>query len=625
MNRSLLVLIVIVALSLAGFYWLSDAEPLPPSGTLDEGHSTSNGVASHAATNMDAHATTARVAVEEPIPEQPPATHPFELELRLHMLDEHGLPVSAYHAKLAPPGGALRAAKDATDDHGNAVIRWPSRLANANIELADPRGHRRLIRMQHGRPTHVTMLKRGQRTFRFTFTTDGTGTMRVISNDMSTAVLADSSTSSQMEHKLHPSAVFSEHGLVPIVLPKNPEQLTGDQLSNIVFGEHFGGLSLTANEQLSISNFTIDAKFLGAPETPATGSIDGIVYNEDGKPATKVPVVLLGSGPQPLHRTKTNKSGAYSFKSLKAKTYEVRAGGTELGLASTTVRVDSGEYAQNIHLQRESCIRGSLHDQDGKPIAGAAIEWLSDDGLWADRTPTNANGEFLLANLPAKTGRICAWHKNSKWRLPLATTNGVLPDTGAVTLKCDLSQHGAIRVRPEAVEQCNLGDLRLRVRQVDTGYSRGVAIPRLVVKKPGKDGKQVSSSTASPESPWQHERLPTGFYDVEMALPGCGGLKLGRHWVDAGTPTDLGTIAFQRPGKVHFETPASRMPKDLRVEITALRESFDVRLESLHTLDNDVLLASGYYMLASQRGDQPPRFQRFSVKSDATTVLQLNW
>lgn len=36
-------------------------------------------------------------------------------------------------------------------------------------------------------------------------------------------------------------------------------------------------------------------------------------------------------------------------------------------------------------------------------------------------------------------------------------------------------------------------------------------------------------------------------------------------------------------------------------------------------------LAEGNYLLATQRGKEPPRFQTFAVKSDATTALQVTW
>lgn len=627
MNRSLKVILVVIVLGLAGLYWNSGPEPLPPANHPSEAEAKTNAVASEANLEKRERGTTERIAAEEAVAELPQATHVFELELALHMRDEHGLPVSGHKPKLAPPGGELRAATEATDGHGNVVVRWPSRLPAAAIEIADPRGHRRLVQLQHGRPTHVTMLKGGPRTLALSYSADGTGTFRIISNDLSAALLAGQTTSHEMQKGLHPYAVFSEHGLVPIIPPKKiaPDQLANEALANVVLGDFVSGWNVSSS--LSFTEIEGLQFHYTAPQQKQQSNctIDGIVYDENGDPAANVPVVLLGSNPQPLHRTKTDPSGAFKFDKVKPNTLEVRAGGTELGLAVTTVQVVAGKYSQNIQLQRDSCIRGTLHDRDGTPIAKADVEWLSSDGRWADRTKTNADGEFLLANLPGKPGDLFAWHKNAQWRLPIATMKGVLPDTGVVHLKCDLQQHGTIRVRAEAVEGCNLAELRLRARHVDTGFSRGFQMPHVFYKKTDKKGQEVAASRASPESPWEHKHLPAGYYDVEMALPGCGGMKLGRHWLDPGTPTDLGTIAFRRPGKVHFETPDSKQPEDLRVEITAMREPFDVRLESLRTLTHDMLLSAGNYMLAVQRGDQPPHFETFSVTSDATTALRVHW
>lgn len=79
------------------------------------------------------------------------------------------------------------------------------------------------------------------------------------------------------------------------------------------------------------------------------------------------------------------------------------------------------------------------------------------------------------------------------------------------------------------------------------------------------------------------------------------------------------------PGLVHFQVPDSKTPADLKVEISALRKPFDVRIESLHKLVNDVQLATGRNVLATQRGKQPPQFQMFEMRSGQTTTLRIAW
>jgi len=624
MNRSAKTVIVVVAGSLAALYLYNGPEPLPPTSTEAQGQAAGSPTASQADT-IKPDEVTQRVAVPTDAPEQPQATHKYEMELVVQVIDELGLPVAGHRPKLAPVGGAERKSPQATLADGKVTIRWPSRTPIADIELREQRGCRRLLRLHHGKPTTATILNRVQGSYSFTFTGDSKGTLRLISNDLSAPILAGNATSYEMIAGMHTEAVFSERGLVALIreTTATPASLN-PTFHNLVLGEYISGTNLRmVSTDIELSGFTI---FNNSEEPTSNCSIDGIVYDEHGKPAKEVPVVLLGSGPQPLHRGKTDKAGAFKFKHLMAGTFTVRAGGTELGLATVAVRVDSGNYSQNLQLQREACIRGTLRDQDDAPVAKAVIEWLSNDGSWADRTKTDSDGNFVLANLPRKPGHLYAWHNSSTWRFPLASVSGVLPDSGNVALACDLQRHSSIRVQPQVHHpDCDLSDLRLRVRQVDTGLSRKVRVPKVKTTSRDKKGREVTNSVLRPETPWHIDNLPAGFYDIEMSLPGCGRRNLGRHWVDGEGATDLGTVALPRPGMVHFETPDSKMPQNLQVEICELREPFDVRIESLHTLVNDLLIGEGNYMLSYQRGNEPLQIQTFSVKSGATTVLHVNW
>lgn len=209
--------------------------------------------------------------------------------------------------------------------------------------------------------------------------------------------------------------------------------------------------------------------------------------------------------------------------------------------------------------------------------------------------------------------------------LPIAHMTGIRPDSGEVGLTCASSHSGVIRVQPSAGDGGKLKSLRLRLRHVATGFSRGVRVPQVLQKSTDSKGKEQHQLKSVANGPWQQEHLPTGFYEVEMWLAGCGPKSLGRHWVDGNTDTDLGMASLAAPGLVHFDVPDNKTPDDLKVEISALRKPFDVRIESLHTLMHDVQLAAGNYVLATQRGEQPPQFQMFEMRSGQTTTLRIAW
>ncbi|MFT4513250.1 MAG: RNA polymerase sigma factor (sigma-70 family) [Planctomycetota bacterium] len=622
MKASMKVTVAAAVLCIGGLYLYGGGDPQPPA-TTDLLTKTATTAEASEASDHAATAKIDRTPASSYAFEESQLSHPYQLELTVHVVDKHGLPIAGFTPELAPPGGTLRNASESTDKTGTAIIRWPSRQANITIEVLDPRRHRRLVKLRHGMPNHITLVGKSREgpTFSFSIASG----LSITSHDISSQLLAGNATSNKLQAGIHPHAVFSESGLVPLVKPVESTEAAN---VGIFLGETFS-LADFSNMTFHSSDVKLKGLLSGGDvmEAEATDycSIKGFVYGEDGKPKGEVPVVILGSSPQPLHRGKTDKDGAFRFNKLLANTYEVRAGGTELGLAKETIRVDKGDYTQNLILQREACIRGTLLDEAGKAVGKATIEWLSDDGQWGDQTKTAGDGTFLLANLPSTSGSLYVWHEDNQQRFPIAHMTGIRPDSGKVSVTCESSHTGTIRVQPSAVAGCKLNDLRLRLRHVETGFSRNVRVPRVLQKSTDKEGKQRSQLKSVANGPWQQGFLPTGFYEVEMGLAGCGTKNLGRHWVDGKADIDLGTVALAAPGLVHFDVPDRKMPDDLKVEISALRKPFDVRIESLRTLVNDVQLAEGSYVLATQRGELPPQFQTFEMRSDQTTTMRVAW
>ena len=140
MNRSLKVTLVVVVLGLAGYYWNDSPEPLPPTALPANAGPDTDAVASAADFNKAENETTERIAAKAAVTDDLQAPHPFELELALHMLDEHGLPVSGHKPRFAPPGGELRTATEATDGRGrNRRSTRPPPARAAAPRPANPR------------------------------------------------------------------------------------------------------------------------------------------------------------------------------------------------------------------------------------------------------------------------------------------------------------------------------------------------------------------------------------------------------------------------------------------------------------------------------------------------------
>lgn len=635
MNTSVKVTLAAVVLCIGGLVFYDNNTPAPAVSEHADGQAAAKVAASQASSNTQ-HLPAERTQVVEATHETAALSHPYSLAIEVLVVDELGLPVSGFTPELAPPGGALRKATESTDEHGKVLVQWAAREPMTEIEILDPRRHRRRVALQHGTPTRITMLESSQSSRYAVYSKDGTGVAMAL-NVMTVSgmpLLQGASTSRQMTPRLHPHAVFSESGLITIEPPEEYERTNADlgaELASIRYD--LADLVPKFSSVVRTGDFSVSLRNLGALSSPTNGKqlpghakIEGFVFGEDGKPAKDVPVALLGTSPQPLHRTKTDKNGAYQFENLVANDVVVRAGGRARGLASASLRIDSGSYSKNLNLQIDANVRGTLLDPDGAPIAEATIEWYSDNGAWADRTQTAKDGTFVLANMPNGSGTLYAWAKDKARRFPIAHQTAVAADGVAVALTGDIASGSTLRVQPTAQPDSQLTKLRLRVRQVATNFSRGISVPRVKQTETGSDGTQRSASIEVPNTPWQLANLPEGFYEVEMWLPGCGTKNLGRHWVDGKLACELGASQLPAPGRLHFELPdASKQPEGIQFEIVALRAPFDVRIETLRTLSKDVQLPAGDYVLAMQRGEAAASFERFHVAAGDTTTVSVRW
>ncbi len=569
--------------------------------------------------DLRAHAPPQRTAASVDGPEPAPwLAHPYELALEITVRDEFGVPVEGYTPELAPAGGELRRTTAATDADGRVVVRWAARRPRVDVDVRDPRGHRRLVPVAHGRPARITMLQRGPlqavawQSVVLVASVEGSGS----------CVIRASRPSRMLQPGLHPHAVFAEQGIVRLRAPASTLDEAPTELavgSSIVSFDDvvldFGKLGVRGSTlSLRVHGFEPPSRDADADADAAadTAGLEGVVYGEDGAPTAHVPVALFGASPQPLDRAVTDADGRFTFARLVPNELQVRAGGGPEGLAQTTVRVGEGTSHVSLQLRQERCVRGVLRRPDGAAIGGAQIEWHAADGTWADATTTGDDGRFVLANLPPGPGMLLAWGDG---RLPIAHEPGVIADAGEVVLVHDPDADRALRLAPRAPDGIDLAGVQVLARQLATGIGVAVEAP----KPPAGD----AAAAAAP--PWRLADVPPGHLDVALTRPGCGHVPLGRHWFDGRADVDLGDVALPAPGRVRFASLAAEPPADLGFEIAPLLPAFDVGIEPLRSLADEILLAPGDYVLTCRRGERALRFTRFSVRSGLVTSVSPAW
>ena len=621
MKTSMKVAAAAAVLCFGGWMLYDGGEPAPPIGQQQT--SVEHGAArSSEAPDLADPDDTARTTMAGGPADDSWLAHPYAMELHVHVVDPLGVPIKDYRPRLAPPHGALRYSKQATDADGDTVVSWNARQPRVEVDLHDPRGHRRRVVLEHGKPTHVTLLHEAQ-TGQYVVYSQGSQ-VRFLSNISSQLILPERTNDTELGLGIHPHAQFGERSLVSIrTEPEDASSRLDLVLGQLEYEVTSASLAITGSSpELRGAKFRLHR---ANPEQAPTSVVEGIVFGEDGRPCAKVPVMAFGGGAQPLERARTDDQGRYRIEGLGRGEVVIRAGGDRAGLGSAPLLLTNGLHRQDVHLKRDACVRGVLLDGDGEPIAEATVEWYAEDGSWADRTMTDAHGTFVLANLPNQRGTVMVWAKGNDRRFPIAREPSVLPGLADLSLTGALGEGSTLTIQPTADDDCDLTDLRLRVRHVASDVSRGIRVPRAKSKRTNAKGQEIESVVESAHLPWQQQHLPAGFYEVEMWLPGCGAVSLGRHWIDGKADCDLGTVPLPRPGRVHFETPTTNRPKDLHVEITSLRQPFDVRVDGLRVLDTDLQLPPGDYVLSTQRGHEPARFERFSVERERTTTLRIGW
>lgn len=530
--------------------------------------------------------------------------HPFEVGLDVLVVDSLGLPIEGHKLTIAPFACSPNEADHATGPDGRVALTWRSRQRTMDVQLVDPRGQTRRVALQQGARTQITLLGQRQRgglafvlgsKARFT-TVDlkdaGGGTLKIDASALG-ALTGSSTADLQMHAGLHPAAVFGD--LLAVVAPEATAART-EAGSELRLSFEASDVELLMGKARSVR---------GKPAGEELAAIDGVVFGSDGKPAAKVPVVLLGASPQPLQRGETDDQGRFRFKQVLAGEFTVRAGGDHQGLATTKAVVTQGVTPCTLNLQRGACVQGRAVDGAGKPRAEHTIEWRALDGSWCDATRTQADGTFLFANLPPCPGSLFLFARDGNKSIPIATAPSVLPDTADVVLAAAVDKGSVLRVEPPPRQE-GQGAPTLLAWHSDTGLAIPVHAP---------DQGAV----------WSSPKLPAGFYDVELRVAGAGSRPLGRHWLDGEHDVDLGRVEAPRGGSLRITIPPGSLPaaaEQRELEVCALRADLDVRIEpAALPLDRTIHLPAGDYVLAFRHADGGVRFHRFVVKADRETVV----
>lgn len=554
-------------------------------------------------------------AVRERVPDAPEdevaeiAAMPYLLALEVHVVDEHGLPVKGYSPRLAPPGGDLQSRWGSTDEHGVLRIELPARAARAAVEILDPRRHRRLVQLQAGAATRLTLVKPASEEQLVAW-----GTKKFVASSYRTAALDVSAQTVAQTEPLHPGTLFVDPALVSTQPEEEEEPGEYELLEVATLGTFSAPTRFTITRSgRSGALVELDAGDL-EPEVAAGCALEGYVFGEDGRAAVDVPVVLLGEGPQPIARTVTDKHGQWRLEGLVMGPRTLRAGGGPEGLATQGIEVTAGVGAgtATLNLHKDACVRGVLIDPTGAPVAGATVDWHAADGSWADRTTTGDDGAFVLANMPpAVPGTLTAWNEKAGYRMPVAVRRDVRADAGPVTLTATAVDAAGIACT--LAEEHRSDPVRLRVRQLDTGFSRSLEL----VRERGPESGPLR---------WRLEHLIAGHYELELWLPGIGAVPLGRHWLEDEATCDLGMVSLPPPARLHFDLPNGQQPPDdLRFELIGKRRDFDVEMTTMPGVQNDLLLPPGDYVLLQRRSEGPVTATGFSVRAGATVSLAVSW
>lgn len=258
----------------------------------------------------------------------------------------------------------------------------------------------------------------------------------------------------------------------------------------------------------------------------AEAPLDGIVTNEDGAPVAGARVragpsypatyqyteTALRAGPPPQEFI-TNEKGAFSCAGLGDGTtgVEVRAAGYAPWDGDATLAAGETQHLQ-VRLLRGVTIRGTVYNESGKPLAGAAVAMLhTATGPGSDfmnvRTRAAADGSYIFRDAPRAPVLLHAYEKIDEDRGAVAW---VVPGT-----QKEVSRDLIVK---------STGEIRGRVRDADgkplaglTAYVANSYKPGLMTSIGG--GSSIASASTDGEGRFVISDCPPALYTLTIVAP----------------------------------------------------------------------------------------------------------
>ncbi len=573
--------------------------------------------------------------------------HPYAFVLHIRAIDEFGLPQGDRRVRIAPLGCTQNVMEQRTDDSGRAILEWKGREKAMRMGLALGRGPLREITVESGATRNVVGLAlRDSGGLSFSIVSRGDGKNGFFmggGGEQKLQLVASTESEDSVEKRagLHPHGCFSDRLLDGVSAAASPKAIEG--------------LPLVGRAFRSVLQRELQSREV-AEVRAGGGTISGIVFGEDGKPAAQQLLALLGDSEAPLATARSDANGEYRFNDVRPGPLRIRAGGQRMGLAEQALHFGGGTTTANLHLRLGQRIEGKATDQDGKPLAGWIVEYEAHDGQWVDRALVRDDGAFTLPNLPGGAARLLL-RENSN-AVPTAIVASVLPDSGAVhfDLSGDAAPNGSISLRlPErgsrptdaasdvAPQNALVGELT-KAGQFEISFG-GAKNSGSTIQLNGSSfrlSNVVSEGAAGPSAAsacaWQVESgfcfsipraedgsftctgLRAGYYRIEVRDIGVGAIDLGQYYVDGQGPLDLGLVQMPRPGLLQL---IGRKPGQ-QIELYHRRLTCDVR--AVHDLGerDEVELPSGTWILAYRTDEGPPKFREVVLRPGTETAFDLS-
>lgn len=484
--------------------FLSDAG-WPVGGDRDDGKATATArVESARAPAPDER----REVGEATAPDPGASALPHAFELRVHLLDRDGLPVSGQTVVVAPADCVPNIWPRPTDADGTVAIDWGARVPDMPMTVGRTDGGGplalRQVEVRAGVPLDVTLVQDPPRCASSQTPTGGESVMLPACAACHKAVPWFRGIPFEGD-SLHPDAQFAD------ILLKRPPEIVDEIIEDV-------------SEWSS-------AVGLGGPGSDR-GTVAGVVFDDSGAPASGVTVVWGTEVDRPIGRVRSRGDGSYRFEGLPPGDIELRAGGGDEGLVRVRVAVPAGgpPVRVDMPLEKGAVVRGRALGTDGEPLAGYVVEFETRDGTWADACTTRDDGAFELPNQPVAPGSLAL--TRSAGDVPVAFVPHVTPGGFAevLDLRACGPARGSLAVQVRAPE--SVVGIEVRAWHTDSGRAR-------VFARAGRNGFVTHG-------------LATGRYRVEIGSVPAGRLDLGEVWVDGRTPVDLGDVALPEPAELRL-------------------------------------------------------------------------